>query len=182
MNILALDLSSKSTGYAVAEDGQYLVSGYITASSTDYVARIYKICNEIGEIIKKYNIEKIYCEEVRPETDEDNKKNKHTQKVLMYLQAQVVFTAHDISKKIECEFLVPSEWRAAVGIRTGRGIKREELKAADIKYVELTYGKKVNDDEADAIGILDSIIKPKASGYVIDTKDKIEIIDGFEFE
>ena len=175
MNILALDLSSRSTGYAVAEDGKYLVSGCITASSTDYIARIYKICNEIGEIIKKYNIEKIYCEEVRP------KQNSHTQKVLIQLQSKVVFTAWEINKKITVDFLTPSEWRAAVGIRTGRGIRREELKAADVKYVELTYGKKVNDDEADAIGILDSIIKPRATSYVVDTKDKVELIGGFEF-
>lgn len=175
MNILALDLSSKSTGWAVATDGVYEVSGCITASSTDYIARIYKICEAIAELIKKYDIEKIYCEEVRPE------QNSHTQKVLIQLQSKVVFTAWEINKKITVDFLTPSAWRAAVGIQTGRGIKREALKAADIKYVELTYGKKVNDDEADAIGILDSIIKPRATQYVIDTRAKIEVVDGFEF-
>ena len=175
MNILALDLGSKSTGWAVAEDGIYTSSGCITASSIDYIARIYKICETIAELIKKYNIDKIYCEEVRPE------QNSHTQKVLIQLQSKVVFVAWEINKKITVDFLTPSAWRAAVGIRTGRGVKREELKAADIKYVEITYGKKVNDDEADAIGLLDSIIKPRANGYVVDTKSNVENVNGFEF-
>ena len=39
----------------------------------------------------------------------------------------------------------------------------------------------MNDDEADAIGILDSIIKPRATSYIVDTKDKVELIGGFEF-
>jgi hypothetical protein len=60
---------------------------------------------------------------------------------------------HDNYPKVEIEYVYPSEWRAACGIRTGRGVKRETLKSADIKFVEEIYGVKVNDDVADSIGI-----------------------------
>ena len=46
-----------------------------------------------------------------------------------------------------------SSWRATCGIKVGGGIKREELKTEDIKFVERNYNISVNDDIADAIGI-----------------------------
>ena len=71
----------------------------------------------------------------------------------MWLQAAIAFTVHDNFPQIKIEYLYPSEWRSACGIRTGKGIKREELKLEDIRFVEEKFNIKVNDDEADAIGI-----------------------------
>ena len=60
---------------------------------------------------------------------------------------------HDKFPKVEIEYIYPSSWRAALGIRNGRGIKRTTLKEADIAFVKEKYGIDVNDDEADAICI-----------------------------
>ena len=60
---------------------------------------------------------------------------------------------HMNHKDLEIEYIMPNEWRAKVGIRTGRGVKRETLKSADIKFVYDTFGIEVNDDIADACGI-----------------------------
>lgn len=43
MKLLALDLSTKSSGYAVGEDGVLKSYGCITASSRDVVKRIIKM-------------------------------------------------------------------------------------------------------------------------------------------
>lgn len=89
-------------------------------------------------------------EQVRPDY------NIHTAKVLMWLQAVIVVAAYEIDSKIQCDFINASEWRAALNMKQGRGIKRETLKQKDIQYVQDKYNIKVNDDQADAICIFDA--------------------------
>ena len=60
---------------------------------------------------------------------------------------------YDYNKKLEMELIYPSSWRASIGIKTGRGIKRTTLKEKDIQFVKENYNLDVNDDEADAICI-----------------------------
>ena len=74
----------------------------------------------------------------------------------MWLQAAIVIVAYEIDPKIQCDFIGASQWRAALKIKQGRGIKREALKPQDIQYVKNKYGLTVNDDEADAICIFDA--------------------------
>lgn len=152
--ILSLDLSSKSTGWSIFEDTKLIKSGVITASSRDVIARILKITREIKQILDEFpHINLIIAEEVRPEEDTQKIPNSHVYKVLMWLQAAIIFLIHEHYPKVQIEYVYPSEWRKACGIQTGRGIKRESLKTADIQFVKETYGISANDDEADAIGI-----------------------------
>lgn len=151
MTILALDASTKSTGWAIFEDTKLQTYGCITASSVDLVKRIYKIIDNLKIILTQNKINKIILEEVRPE--ETGIQNLKTHKALMYLQAAIVFLIHDNFPKVEIEYVYPSEWRSKCGIKTGRGIRRESLKEKDILFVYETYNIKVNDDIADAIGI-----------------------------
>ena len=154
MKLLSLDLSTKSTGYAVFEDNTLVDYGCIKASSTDVINRIQKIIKEINNVLLKHsNIEKIIVEEVRPENGQKGVGNLRTHKVLMWLQAALEFLIHDNFASISIEYLYPSEWRKVCGIQTGRGIMREKLKQADIDFVKKIYNIEVNDDIADAIGI-----------------------------
>ena len=50
-------------------------------------------------------------------------------------------------------YIYPSEWRAACGIKTGPKVLRETQKQYDISFVEKKFNLSVNDDIADAIGI-----------------------------
>lgn len=150
MRILSLDLSTRSSGYAIGDDGSLETHGCITASSRDVVKRIIKMRDQLSKLIKNNKIDKIIMEEVRPEY------NSHTNKVLMWLQAVIVVTAYQIDSNIEYEFVGASEWRAALKIKQGRGVKRQALKPQDIQYVENKYNLSVNDDEADAICIFDA--------------------------
>ena len=149
VKVLTLDLSTKSTGYAIGTD-KLETSGQIKSNYKNVIQRIIKMREQIKTLIKNYNIEKIIMEQVRPDF------NIHTNKVLMWLQATVIISAYEINNKIEYDFLNPSEWRAIVKIKQGRGIYRETLKAEDIQYVKDTYNLIVNDDEADAICLFDA--------------------------
>ena len=60
---------------------------------------------------------------------------------------------YNFNKKIELELIYPSSWRASIGIKTGRGIKRTSLKEKDMQFVKENYNLDVNDDIADAICI-----------------------------
>lgn len=152
MNIFSLDLSTKSTGWAFFEDGNLKAHGCITASSTDLINRIQKIVNELKNITKEYDHFKVVVEEVRPEGGY-GVGNLKTHKALMWLQAAVAFWIHDDYPVTEIDYVYPSSWRATLGIKNGRGIKRMTLKEADIEFVKNKYGIVVNDDEADAICI-----------------------------
>jgi Holliday junction resolvasome RuvABC endonuclease subunit len=150
MKVLSIDASTKSSGIAYFNEQKLEAYDCFTASSTDLIKRIQKITNLLNDFIKEHEVEKIILEEVRPENGLQNIK---THRALMWLQASIAFMVHDNYPKVEIEYVYPNEWRAACGIHTGRGIKRETLKSADIKFVKETYGIEVNDDIADAIGI-----------------------------
>lgn len=159
MNFLFLDLSTKSTGYAISDDkGKLITYGLITASSSNNVSRIQKIQSGIIELVKQHNIEKLIVEDVHPEAYGYS----DTARLLMWLQGSIVLGAHTINNNINSksiEFMQASEWRKNLGIKTGRGIKRENLKPLDIKYVKDTYGIDANDDVCDAICLYTAYFK-----------------------
>ena len=150
MKILSLDLSTKSSGYAIGDDGILKSHGCITASSKDVVKRIIKMRDQFSKIIKDNKIDKIIMQQVRPQF------TLHTSKVLMWLQAAIVIAAYEINSNVEYQFIGASTWRAALKIKQGRGVRREALKPRDIQYVQDKYKIKVNDDQADAICIFDA--------------------------
>jgi len=53
-------------------------------------------------------------------------------------------TLYDLG--IETTLYTASHWRSVVGIHTGRGIKRDELKQVSINLVKQKYNITVNDD------------------------------------
>ena len=84
------------------------------------------------------------------------------QKALFWLQASLAFLLHDEHSEVKIEYVYPSEWRQRCGIKTGKGIMREELKKADIAFVKETYNiDNINDDIADAICIGHAYLKDK---------------------
>lgn len=150
MKILTLDLSTKSSGWAFGMDNILKQHGCITASSRIVEQRIIKMRDQIIALICHYNPDKIIMQQVRPQV------NSHTNKVLMWLQGIVAIATYECKKTIQIQFIGASEWRAAIKIKQGRGIKRDELKPRDIQYVQNKYNIKVNDDQADAICIFDA--------------------------
>lgn len=151
MRILAIDASTKSTGIALFDDIKLIKYDCLTAGSSDLVKRIQKIIASLNTFLSENQVDKIILEEVRPE--DNNFQNLKTHKALMYLQAAITFLVHENFPKVKIEYVYPSEWRRACGIRTGRGMRREMVKIEDISFVKEKYLIDVNDDIADAIGI-----------------------------
>lgn len=164
MTLLSLDLSTKRTGYAIFKDKKLITYGYFSATSTDVINRIKKMTVEIKQLIQEHQPKKIIIEEVRPEDEKYGVGNLRTHKVLMWLQAAIEFMVHDDFTNITIEYIYPSEWRKECGIATGRGIKRESLKAADIAFVAKTYQINTDDDQADAICIGHAAVKKSQIG------------------
>lgn len=150
MRILAIDASTKSSGVALFEDNRLIAYECFTASSSDLIKRIQKIIFQLDNFLQTYEVDKIILEEVRPD---NNTTNLKTHKALMWLQAAINFLIHENYPNISIEYAYPSEWRAACGIKNGRGITRAVEKELDIKFVKENYHIDVNDDIADAIGI-----------------------------
>jgi len=67
MKILALDISSVSTGYCVINDGRLLKSslGTIATESKDNISkRLHIFRNAIIDLIEKHNPDKVICEDI----------------------------------------------------------------------------------------------------------------------
>lgn len=151
MKILFLDLSTRSTGWAVGEEGKLIDYGCIASSSSNIFKRISIIQRFINETIDQYDIKMIVAEEVRPDVP-----NSHTFKVLTWLQGIILYEAYLKNDKIDYDFIQANSWRSKIGIHTGPRVKREELKQADIAYVKNKYGISANDDICDAICLMDA--------------------------
>lgn len=160
MKLLALDCSTKATGVAIFDGCTLLGSSVITASSTDLIKRIHKMVDTIDQLVTELSIDTIVIEEVIP----DHAKNQNTFKALMYLQAAIIIMLHDNHPAAKLEFMYPGSWRSTCGIRTGRGVKRETLKEADVRFANQTYGLNItSDDQADAICIGHAYLHPTST-------------------
>lgn len=148
MTILSIDASTKSSGCAIFEENKLIHYECITASGSDKFKRIQKMNNRIKELVNQYHPTVAVMEDVMPQ---DVKHNQAAYKALIYLQAIIVMTLYDLG--IETTLYTASHWRSVVGIHTGRGIKRDELKQVSINLVKQKYNITVNDDQADGINI-----------------------------
>lgn len=160
MITLSIDGSTKSTGIAVFEQNKLKYYQCIKAESSNTNKRIKKMVNRIKQICQQYNPTDIVMEEILPQ---DVKHNQNTYKPLIYLQAAVVLALDDLDKKI-CLYM-SSHWRSLCGIRVGRGIKRENLKQASQRLVQMIYNVQVNDDISDAICLGIAYIKQHRSAF-----------------
>lgn len=157
MGVLSLDLSTKRSGWAYRETlDSELQYGIIASAAADVEKRIGIMRDGVRDLLEKYKVDKIIIEEVRQDGN-----NNHTAKVLTWLQGVITVMAYEYDKKISVELIGASTWRSNLGIQ-GHQVKREKQKIIDIDYVNTKYNLSLNseqDDEADAIGILDAYFK-----------------------
>lgn len=172
MKLLALDLSTKSSGQAIYENKELKEYGCITATSTNLYKRIDKMVQEIKNIIAVNGINKVAIEDVVPD---DVRNNGTVFRALMHLQG-CVCKMLSLDFNLTPEYLVASHQRKMCGIKTGAGVMRESLKPKDIAFVKNQFGLNVNDDIADAICIGFAVV-----GGEVKVSDTVVTDDGFEF-
>jgi Holliday junction resolvasome RuvABC endonuclease subunit len=147
MKVVALDQSTRITGYSVFEDGRYVESGVIDLHKIkDTDERSKQMGLEICKVIEECKPDEIVIEEVAMQSNAD------TLKKLARIQGMAIgfATAHNILTHI----LEPSRWRSVLGYKQGPGIKREQLKQQSRDFVKNVLGLNIeSEDENEATAI-----------------------------
>lgn len=158
MTILALDQASRTSGYAVFCDDQLIDSGKFTFEDTDIAKRLMKIRNKVEGLINEFCIEKIILEDIQCQGNVVN--NLETFKIL----AEVIGVLTELAaeKNLPYELVYSTVWKSTLQIK---GRTRPEQKKNAQQYVLNTYGKKVTQDESDAICIGAHYTKKNMSAF-----------------
>lgn len=146
MKILALDQSSKITGYAIFEGNELIKSGIYTATGTKLDHRLEKIRQWLNNILLSENIEKVFLEDIQLENNIGN--NVSTYKTLAEVIG--VITELLVELKIDYEILAPSVWRKRLSLW---GANRAACKQRAKQHVKDKYKLDVSEDICDAICI-----------------------------
>ena len=158
MTILALDQASRTSGYAVFCDDQLIDSGKFTFEDTNIAKRLMKIRNKVEELINEFCIEKIILEDIQCQGNVVN--NLETFKILAEVIG--VLTELAVEKNLPYELVYSTVWKSTLQIK---GRTRPEQKKNAQQYVLNTYGKKVTQDESDAICIGAHYTKKNMSAF-----------------
>ena len=148
MKVLALDQSTRVTGWAVFADDVLQEYGKFDAENAgaDISKRLTYIKDKVKALIDKYNIQKVLIEEIQLQNTVGN--NVVTYKKLAYVQAVLIQMFDEF--KLSYEVIASSSWKSTLSIK-GRN-RTEQKKNAQI-YVNTIYGIKATQDECDAICI-----------------------------
>ena len=64
MKLLALDQSSRTSGFAVFDDGKLLDYGHFTLTNSDFGTRLMQVKQKIKELIEKYEVDEVIFEDI----------------------------------------------------------------------------------------------------------------------
>lgn len=156
-NILALDQASRTSGFAVFRENELIASGTFTFDDDDFSLRLVKIRNKVISLIEQYNINKILLEDIQLQGQTNN--------VETYRKLAEV---RGVLSELACEMKIPHEiihsqtWKSSLDIK---GRDRTTQKRNAQAFVTAAYGKKVSQDESDAICIGSHYIKSNKSAF-----------------
>lgn len=149
MKLLALDQSSKITGYAVFDDNTLVVYGKIDAGEADLPARLTRLRNAVKSLIDEYGIDLVALEDIQLQANVGN--NVSTYKALAETIGVLTQMLHESG--VPHELIHSQSWKSTLGIK---GRSRAEQKRNAQQWVVNTYHfdkKKPTQDECDAICI-----------------------------
>ena len=160
-NLLALDQSSTTTGYAIFKDGQPVVISHFTAKGTDLGSRLEQLRNKVIELIKEHNIDEVVFEDIQLQ---DMAGGKDVGIKTFKILAEVFGVLQELMTELKIDYTTvpPIVWKATFKI-AGKG--RKEEKKLSQQYVFKTYGINCTEDEADATCIGAHIVKKKNSEF-----------------
>lgn len=156
--LLALDQSSRITGWAVFDGDKLIAHGKISVDDPDIGERLYKIKTQVIELIDKYEITEVVFEDIQLQTNVVQ--NVRTFKVL----AEVFGVLYETFTELELpnEAVLAASWKSTLGIR---GADRATQKRNAAEYVANTYNIKATQDECDAICIGTHYIKTNPESF-----------------
>ena len=147
---LALDQSSKITGWAIFQDGKLEKYGKWSFNDENLGARLVKIRNAFIKIVQEEKIEQVVIEDIQMQEN-----------VLLFKALAEVFGViyeAAIELNLPIEAVLASSWKSTLNIK---GHQRAEQKRNAQLYVTNTYNVKPTQDECDAICIGDHYFTKK---------------------
>lgn len=146
VNVCGIDASTKSSGIALLSDsGELLDYALVQHNNPNVETRIDQMIMSLTERLTDWNPSYVFME------DSWNKLNVETSKKLTMIIGAVNYWCL-LNNKWFVK-LLPSAWRSQIGIKTGKNVKRNELKEKAIEYVSTQFNINVNDDVAESIGL-----------------------------
>lgn len=147
--ILALDQSSRTSGWAIYYGDQLESFGKWTHTNEDISLRIHSLCGEIQEKIEAEDIDFVVIENIQLEAKATN--NIATFQKLAWVQGAIMELCNYMD--ISFTLVYPNEWRKACNFLKGNSSDRATQKKIAQQWVLSTYNQKCTQDEADAICI-----------------------------
>lgn len=145
-NILSLDQSSHTVGYAIWQDSSLIKASHFDAKGTTLAKRLFDIKQQILKLIKENNIDKVIFEDIQLQSN--IVQNVKTFKMLAEVYGTLELTLTEIN--MPYEIVAPNVWKANIKV-AGKGRTKE--KALTQQWVQNTYGFTCTEDEADSVGI-----------------------------
>lgn len=148
-NLLALDQSSRTTGFTVLKDGKIEEVNHFECRGDDLGDRLVQLRQYIERLIELYNINEVVFEDIQLQ---DVNGNRETGIKTFKILAETFGVVHELltEKKIKYSTALPIKWKAHFKI-AGKG-RAQEKKMAQA-YVLKNYGIKCTEDEADSLCI-----------------------------
>lgn len=146
---LALDQASKTTGYAIFDDGKLVKYGKFSASNEDDIERFALMKEWLMSMISNWRPDHIGIEGIQYQEEGSGQKMGVTVfQTLARLQGILMLTCHEA--KIPYTICPTNTWRHSCGVK---GKTRSDKKRSMQLLAKQWYDITVTDDEADAIGI-----------------------------
>ena len=145
MKLLALDQSSRTSGFAVFDDGKLLDYGHFTLTNSDFGTRLMQVKQKIKELIEKYEVDEVIFEDIQ--LKDENGENISTFKKLEVFGIILMLCTE---LKIDYTIVSSNTWKSTLEIK---GKARAEQKRNAQLYVKNSYGLTCTEDESDAICI-----------------------------
>ena len=155
VKILSLDASTKSTGYAIFDNGKLVAHGVIKEKHDDWRENVMAETMELAAIIREHQPDAVYAEDV------PMKDGKLTIAKLGAVQGMILSLCAGF--RLKPTFLLPTVWRRELGMFDGtrKGMTRDVLKEKAVRMANEIFGldlvwvkpnsTKNMDDEAEAI-------------------------------
>ena len=145
-NVLALDQSSRITGWSVFKDGKLEAYGKFNYESYPIEERLYKIRQKVQELIIDNKIDEVIMEDIQMQNNVVN--NVQTFKVLAEVFGVISELCVEMHKPQYA--VLASSWKHTLGIK---GKDRAAQKRNAQEWVVNTYGVKPTQDIVDSICI-----------------------------
>lgn len=143
---IAIDQSSRVTGYAVFDNKNLVTFGHFSIPANKTLGqRLEGFFIKLKNLIEVYNAEEVYFEGIQ------RQQNVETFKKLAMIQGIVYYCTQVL--RVPCKELAPSHWRSVIKekYRINFGKVRAEQKQKAQKFVKDHFQIDATEDECDAI-------------------------------